>query len=84
MYGSPTPKRQYAYSSSPAILKLDIGWKRQFTTKTKTVRRYINKKGEKKYVGTKHLRTTESLVYILNDGSWNISSCEQLIEFNDQ
>ena len=64
-YGSPTPKRQYAYSCSKAILRLDVGWKRKFaaTASGKTVRKYKNKKGESRYVGTRHLRETEFLVF---------------------
>lgn len=64
-YGSPTPKRQYAYSCSKAILRLDVGWKRKFAApaSVKTVKQYKNKKGQSRYVGTQHVRGTEFLVY---------------------
>lgn len=58
-YGGKSPKRQYGYSSSRAILRLDVGWKRVMKTRVKTVKHYTNKNGARKYVGTKHLRETE-------------------------
>ena len=60
MDGAATPKRQYAWSNSTAIRRLDIGWRRM-KPQVKTVKHYFNKDGKKCYQGTKHLRDTEIL-----------------------
>ena len=58
MYGSPTPKRSWAYSSASAIMKLDVGWKR-LKAKITTVEKYQDSKGKMRYKGTSKLRQTE-------------------------
>ena len=66
MYGAPSPKRQYAWSNSKAITKLNVGWKKMDPTKKiQTVEKYHDKKGVLRYKGTKALRSTESLCCIL-------------------
>ena len=60
MYQSLTPKRQYAWSNSPTIRKLDVGWKRM-KAKVPTVEHYFNKQGKRCWKGTSHLRKTQSL-----------------------
>ena len=59
-YGSRTPKRHFAYSNSDCVLRLNRGklrgWKRAVSGHT--VKHYV-KNSKKKYVGTKHLKTTE-------------------------
>ena len=70
MYGSPTPKRQYAWSNSGAIRKLDIGWKRM-RAKVPTVEHYINKTGRKCWKGTKHLKATQTLDLYRLPRVWN-------------
>ena len=63
-YGAPSPKRQYAWANSPAILRLDVGWKRMKPT-LKTCEQYLNKKGKKCWKGTAKLKSTEILVSIV-------------------
>ena len=63
MYGAKTPKRQYAWSSSTAIRRLDVGWRRM-RAEVATVKHYINKEGRRCWQGTKHLRGTQILAYI--------------------
>lgn len=60
MYGAETPKRQYAWANSPAIMRLDVGW-RKFKAKYQTVEQYRDKRGVLRYHGTKALRHTEML-----------------------
>lgn len=62
MYGAETPKRQWAWSNSPAITKLDVGWKRM-KAKYATCEKYKNKKGQVRYKGTARLKQTEQPDY---------------------
>lgn len=68
LYGSRTPKRHYAFGNTRMILGLDRGVLRkskfQGRAKVTTVEHYIDKRGNKKYKGTSHLRSTENLVSI--------------------
>ena len=59
-YGAGSPKRQYAWSNSPAILRLDLGWKR-LKTRVKTTIQYVDQHGKKRYHGSKDLKSTEIL-----------------------
>lgn len=61
MFGASTPKRQWAYSNSSSIKKLDVGWKRM-VAKVPTAEKYQDRSGKVRYKGTKHLRHTETLV----------------------
>ena len=63
MYGSPTPKRSWAYSNASAIMKLDVGWKR-LKAKITTVEKYKDSRGKMRYKGTSKLRQTE------HPGAW--------------
>ena len=64
-YFGKTLKRQYAYSNSPVIRRLDRGHLQQIRTrlenaqKVRTSEVYKNKAGKPCYVGTKHLKATE-------------------------
>lgn len=58
MFGAATPKRQYAWSNSRAIRKLDVGWKRM-KAKVKTCEHYYNKAGKKCWKGTRFLKQTQ-------------------------
>ena len=62
MYGAGSPKRQWAWSNSKAIQRLDVGWKKM-KAQYSTVKHYYDKKGVKRYHGTKALRLTEQLGY---------------------
>ena len=59
-YGSKTPKRHFAWSNSRAILRLSRGklrgWKRPATGHT--VKHYYDKKGRKRFCGTRLLKQT--------------------------
>lgn len=70
-YGSATPKRHCAFSTSPAVSKLNlgklVGWmakirKDQADGKeaVKTVIKYHDKSGNLRYKGTSKLKPTES------------------------
>lgn len=63
-YGSPTPKRHYAFGNSAVILGLDRGVLRKWRPKGKkvtTCQHYLDKQGVKRYKGTSKLRSTEQL-----------------------
>ena len=60
MYGAGSPKRQWAWSNGRAIMRLDVGWKRM-KPEYQTVRHYTDKRGVRRYHGTKALRFTETL-----------------------
>lgn len=80
-YGSGTAKRHYLYSNSPHVRFLDkgrlVGWKRVAEHK-QSARRYRDRKGVKRYVGTKNLRNTES--FGCSFDFWNMSNsyCKQI------
>ena len=67
-YGSPTPKRQYMWSSSTCVGQLDKGKLHMVTSSDrkhdgpKSARYYRNKHGKKCWEGTRHLKKTEWLV----------------------
>ena len=63
MFGAATPKRQYAWSNSRAIRKLDVGWKRM-KAQVKTCEHYYNKAGKKCWKGTRFLKPTQLLGWI--------------------
>ena len=76
LYGSPTPKRHFAYSNSSAIGLLDLGRLRGWAQKqkamakagvdiAKTVVKYIDKNGRERYKGSKALKFTESETHLL-------------------
>lgn len=65
-------KRQFAYSNSPAIRRLDKGKLQMIKarleksgSKTKTRRAYPDKNGKLRYYGTKKLKETEKLDWML-------------------
>lgn len=58
MYGSPSPKRSWAYSNSEAVRQLDVGWKRM-KSKISTVTKYVDGKGRQRYKGSPQLKSTE-------------------------
>ena len=58
MYGSPSPKRSWAYSNSSAVRQLDVGWKRM-KSKISTVTKYVDGKGRQRYKGSPQLKSTE-------------------------
>ena len=75
MYGGPTPKRHVAYSTSPAISRLDLGQLRGWAEKTRklaaagverprTVEKYVDKKGKQRFKGGKGLKPSESETYL--------------------
>ena len=59
-YGANTPKRQWAWANSPAILRFDIGW-RKMISKVATCVKYVNKEGKRCYKGSRQLKGTEIL-----------------------
>ncbi len=61
-YGSITPKRHRGYTNNVAASKLDLGiYKRSKQAKVvQTVRKYKKKDGSTGYVGTSHLKSTQS------------------------
>ena len=63
-YGGSSPKRQWAYSNSPAIKRLDVGWKRMSRRKLQTTIRYKNRDGKWCYKGARGLRSTETISLI--------------------
>ena len=84
-YGAKSPKRQYAYANSPAILLLDVGWKKMKHT-IRTCHQYVNKNGKRCWHGSSQLKRTEFLnrTYSflgcdnLSDLFWNIRKVHML------
>ena len=82
-YASGTAKRHYAYCSSTEIMVLDkgrlSGWKKVSSAK-QTARKYKDRHGKDRYVGTRNLRNTETFNCILRMhhfciyGSFNFGS----------
>ena len=66
LHGSPSPKRTLLWSNMFEIAELDLGKlsraERERRTTTKTVKKYINKRGEKAIVGTADLAKSQKLV----------------------
>lgn len=64
-YGASSPKRRIMFSNSPHILKLWksrlVGWKKENNVATKPCKTYIDGSGKKRFVGTKFLKSTETL-----------------------
>lgn len=71
LYGGPTPKRHLAFSNSATISKLQLGklqcWNKQIKaeeeqgiSRPKTVRKYVDKQGHKRFQGAEGLRPSES------------------------
>lgn len=64
MYGSATPKRHIAWCNSEWIQCLDLGalrgWRKEMNP-NKTARVYLDKRGVKRYVGSKFLKATQHL-----------------------
>lgn len=58
-YGAKSPKRQYAWANSPAILRLDVGWKKMKHT-IRTCHQYVNKNGKRCWHGSSQLKRTEN------------------------
>ena len=66
-YGGRTPKRHRGYTNNAWCSQVDLGvYSRALRGKktVETVRRYLNKSGKKAYVGTKELKSTQSLPYL--------------------
>ena len=61
-YGAGSAKRQYAWANSPAIMKLDVGWKRMVAS-IKTSVHYKDRHGNKRWKGSSALKSTEILVW---------------------
>lgn len=61
MYGSPTPKRSYAYANAECIRDLDVGWKRLKKSPVSTVEKYVDGHGALRYKGSAQLKSTEQL-----------------------
>lgn len=66
LFGGGSPKRHIMYSNSEHVTALSLsgrltGWKKEINAHAKPTRSYTNKKGEKKFVGTKFLKGTEIL-----------------------
>ena len=53
-----SPKRHYAYSNSPEVARLDKGRLKHFKGKS-LCRKYVDKQGRRRYVGTARLRKSE-------------------------
>lgn len=66
-YQAPTAKRHWAYSNSMEILDLDKGkWQRSDKKNhIQTAEHYVDKNGKRRYKGTKALRATETLAFIV-------------------
>jgi hypothetical protein len=66
LYGSSSPKRHIAWSSSTWIVKLDLGklkgWKPEMNPDKKTTNVYRDASGKKRFYGSKHLKPTQCLV----------------------
>ena len=69
LYGSIYPKRHIAWSNAPTVRVLDLGVlakkvKEMLSAKSrKSSKTYKNKKGEKAFCGTRHLRDTQKLEF---------------------
>lgn len=64
MYGGESAKRSRGYSNNAYSAALDLGvFPRhlQKLKKLKTVKKYINKRGEVAYAGTSNLKQTQSM-----------------------
>ena len=66
LYGAQSAKRQFAYSNSPAIRKLDKGplkmsARKRIKNKVKTAIKTVRKDGGTGWCGTKELKATETL-----------------------
>jgi hypothetical protein len=63
-YGGCSPKRHRGFSNNPWTAALDLGvYKRiqqQKNCKVQTVKKYVDKKGQKRYAGTRDLKSTQS------------------------
>ena len=74
-YTSPSPKPLFAYSNSAAVAQLNMGklvnWKKQKASAVKggyhiqTCETYYDASGRKRFKGTKQLRRTEFLIWIV-------------------
>lgn len=64
LWGSESPKRHIAWSSSEWVQSLDLGrlrgWKSGMNP-NKTARVYLDGAGRKRYVGSRHLKQTQFL-----------------------
>lgn len=81
MYGGETPKRHMAFANSPGIQKLDLGklegWAKKVQAmeaagveRTKTVKKYIDKKGRQRFQGSAALKPTESETQFVFEQIW--------------
>ena len=65
LHGGPSPKRTLLWSNMSEISSLDLGKlskvERERRTTTRTVKKYINKRGEKSFVGTTDLTKSQKL-----------------------
>ena len=64
--GGLSPKRHRGYTNNVWASRLDLGVytrAQQAKKNLKTVRRYVNSAGKKAYVGTKALKSTQSMPY---------------------
>ncbi len=68
-YGAPTPKRHIAFSNAGTVRVLDLGkiarelQKQLASHNHKSSKTYINSKGKKAFVGTRHLKSTQTLYF---------------------
>lgn len=64
-YGGESPKRHVMFSNSPWVVELSlgrlVGWKKENNEGKKPCRTYVDSKGVRRFVGTKHLKGTEPL-----------------------
>jgi hypothetical protein len=58
-FGAPTPKPTKVWSNSHLIAGLQIGKKPKQEATVKLVRKYKDKEGKTRIVGTKHLRASQ-------------------------
>ena len=63
LYNHVSPKRHIAWSNAPTVQRLDLGKMvkaKMSQSKSRTARSYYNKKGVKKFVGTKLLKHSQT------------------------
>lgn len=71
MFGGLTPKRHVAWSNSRSVKLLDLGVLAKVIRDKlakhaqQSTRKYTNGRGKRAFVGTKFLKNTQILIYIL-------------------
>ena len=65
-YGSVTPKRSKGFSNNRFVLNYNLGRLKKSSAKVpedrKTIKKYVDKSGKQRFVGTKALKQTQNLV----------------------